>query len=329
MTSKPGGKLPKNSRTGSDLKVRASFSNQLTAIMTVMMTDTPERPGIKYEDFVSGMIDSLVHVSKVVPNGMGVAILQVMALELMERVNGDLYGTAVADCLVAPETSTPQEKQESFISDTSSVPVSVDTSEITTWEVTGSLSDESPLYRLGYSVAEGGSSEEQRRAVLTEAFIAKELPGIKTKTVKEQWGTASSAQRLYAISKFVAWLAIFQGNNKPAARAKWTRDLTWLKGAFYQKEMRFKWPKPIPQSTRNDPFMKSMTPSTALAAVVGRSPLPRTDVVSKIWKYIKKNKLQDSANPRMINTDAKLKEIFNMDQLSMFQLAGAIGKHLN
>ena len=49
---------------------------------------------------------------------------------------------------------------------------------------------------------------------------------------------------------------------------------------------------------------------TALAAVVGANPLPRTEVVSKLWAYIKKNKLQDAVNKRMINADAKLKEVF-------------------
>lgn len=74
--------------------------------------------------------------------------------------------------------------------------------------------------------------------------------------------------------------------------------------------------------------MKALTPSAALAAVVGATPLPRTEVVSKLWTYIKKNKLQDEMNKRMINADAKLKEIFSKAQVSMFEMAGLIGKHL-
>jgi chromatin remodeling complex protein RSC6 len=74
--------------------------------------------------------------------------------------------------------------------------------------------------------------------------------------------------------------------------------------------------------------MKALTPSAALAAVVGATPLPRTEVVSKLWVYIKKNKLQDAVNKRMINADAKLKEIFGKMQVSMFEMAGLIGKHL-
>ena len=76
-------------------------------------------------------------------------------------------------------------------------------------------------------------------------------------------------------------------------------------------------------------FMKALTPSDALAAVVGSKPLPRTEVVKKIWVYIKANKLQDSANRRMINADAKLKVVFGgKAQVSMFDMAKHISKHL-
>ncbi len=74
--------------------------------------------------------------------------------------------------------------------------------------------------------------------------------------------------------------------------------------------------------------MKALTPSAALAAVVGASPLPRTEVVSKMWAYIKKNNLQDKLNKRAINADEKLKAIFNKAQVTMFEMAGLIGKHL-
>ena len=85
---------------------------------------------------------------------------------------------------------------------------------------------------------------------------------------------------------------------------------------------------PAKKRTPNAAFMKALTPSPALAAVVGSTPLPRTAVVSKLWDYIKTNNLQDAANRRNINADAKLKEIFGKDQVSMFELAGLIGKHL-
>ena len=68
--------------------------------------------------------------------------------------------------------------------------------------------------------------------------------------------------------------------------------------------------KPAVKRTPNAGFMKAMTPSARLASVVGAVPLPRTEVVKKVWEYIKKNKLQDATNKRMINADEKLREIF-------------------
>ncbi len=85
---------------------------------------------------------------------------------------------------------------------------------------------------------------------------------------------------------------------------------------------------PAKKRTANAAFMKALTPSAALAAVVGASPLPRTEVVKQLWVYIKKHKLQDEVNKRMINADAKLKEVFGKVQVSMFEMAGLIGKHL-
>ena len=85
---------------------------------------------------------------------------------------------------------------------------------------------------------------------------------------------------------------------------------------------------PAKKRTPNAAFMKPLTPSAALAAVVGGTPLPRTEIVSKLWAYIKKNKLQDAVNKRMVNADAKLKDIFGKAQVSMFEMAGLIGKHV-
>ena len=79
----------------------------------------------------------------------------------------------------------------------------------------------------------------------------------------------------------------------------------------------------------NAKFMAPLTPSAELAKVVGNSPLPRTEVVKKLWDYIKAKGLQDSANKRMINADDTLKPIFGgKAQISMFELAGLVGKHL-
>jgi upstream activation factor subunit UAF30 len=80
----------------------------------------------------------------------------------------------------------------------------------------------------------------------------------------------------------------------------------------------------------NAAFMKALTPSAELAAVVGSKGLPRTEAVKKIWAYIKANKLQDSKNKRMINADAKLKVVFGgKGQVSMFDMAKYLAKHLS
>jgi upstream activation factor subunit UAF30 len=85
---------------------------------------------------------------------------------------------------------------------------------------------------------------------------------------------------------------------------------------------------PAAKRTPNAAFMKAMTPSAALAAIIGKGPLPRTEVTKKVWEYIKKHKLQDAMNKRMINADAKLKEIFGKAQASMFEMTKMISGHL-
>ena len=86
------------------------------------------------------------------------------------------------------------------------------------------------------------------------------------------------------------------------------------------------------KSTRkpNAAFMKALTPSAALGAVIGTKGVPRTEAVKKIWDYIKKNKLQDAKNKRMINADDKLKVVFGgKGQVSMFDMAKHLAKHLS
>jgi len=85
---------------------------------------------------------------------------------------------------------------------------------------------------------------------------------------------------------------------------------------------------PAKKRTPNAAFMKEMTPSPQLAAVIGASPLPRTEVTKKVWEYIKANNLQDEAKRTMINADAKLKEIFKKAQVSMFEMTKLINGHL-
>ena len=87
--------------------------------------------------------------------------------------------------------------------------------------------------------------------------------------------------------------------------------------------------KAAKKRTPNAAFMKAMTPSAQLAAVIGEKAVPRTEVTKKVWDYIKKNGLQDSAKRTMINADAKLKDIFKKGQVSMFEMTKLINNHLS
>src|SRR5206468_9645595 len=79
----------------------------------------------------------------------------------------------------------------------------------------------------------------------------------------------------------------------------------------------------------NAAFMKAMTPTSTLAAVVGSMPLPRTEVTKKIWDYIKKNRLQDAVNKRLINADDKLRAVFGgKSKVSMFEMTKLVSNHL-
>jgi|SRR5688572_26100902 chromatin remodeling complex protein RSC6 len=96
-----------------------------------------------------------------------------------------------------------------------------------------------------------------------------------------------------------------------------------------KKKAAKKAPKKKSARKPNAAFMAPLNASPALADVVGSKPLPRTEIIKKIWDYIKKNKLQDNKNRRMINADAKLKPLFgNKSQISMFELAKVVSKHV-
>lgn len=121
---------------------------------------------------------------------------------------------------------------------------------------------------------------------------------------------------------------------KPAAKKATAKKVT-AKKAVAKKATAKKAPAkaaaPKKAATKRKPnpaFMKPLTPSSALAAIVGASPLPRTQIVKKIWDYIKKNGLQDAKNRRNINADDKLKPIFGKASVSMFEMTKLVSKHL-
>ena len=135
---------------------------------------------------------------------------------------------------------------------------------------------------------------------------------IKMATAKKAPAKKAAAKKAPAVKKVAV--------KKAAASAK---------KAAPAKKAAAKKAAPAKKRTPNAAFMKAMTPSAALAAIIGATPVPRTEVTKKVWEYIKANKLQDAAKRTMINADAKLKEIFKKAQVSMFEMTKLINSHLS
>jgi len=116
---------------------------------------------------------------------------------------------------------------------------------------------------------------------------------------------------------------------KPAAKKPAAKKPAAKKPAAKKAAKKPAAKKPAAKRKPNAAFMKPLTPSPALAAVVGAAAMPRTEVTSKLWAYIKKNGLQDKVNKRNINADDKLKEVFGGKKVvSMFEMTKLVSKHL-
>ena len=111
---------------------------------------------------------------------------------------------------------------------------------------------------------------------------------------------------------------------KPAAAAKKVPTKT-----VADKKVAAKKAKSAVKAPRKTTAASGLKPSDALAAVIGTEPVARTQVIKKLWDYIKAEGLQDAANKRAINADAKLLAVFGKPQVTMFELAGIVGKHLS
>jgi upstream activation factor subunit UAF30 len=116
---------------------------------------------------------------------------------------------------------------------------------------------------------------------------------------------------------------------KPAAKKAAAKRAAPVKKAAKKAAPAKKAKAPAKKRTPNAAFMKAMTPSSSLAAIIGDRPVPRTEVTKKVWEYIKKNNLQDATKRTMINADAKLREIFKKGQVSMFEMTKLINNHLS
>jgi len=110
-----------------------------------------------------------------------------------------------------------------------------------------------------------------------------------------------------------------KSSRRPAARKKAAKKTTRRKSSSSGRKR-----------APNPAFMRPLQPSAKLAAVVGNSPMPRTQVISKLWAYIKRNGLQDAKNRRAINADEKLRPLFNnRSQVTMFDLAKIANQNLS
>ena len=149
----------------------------------------------------------------------------------------------------------------------------------------------------------------------------KKTAAAKKKTVKKK--TAKKAAKKKTAKKKTAKKAAKKKTAKKAAKKKAAKKKPAAKKKAAKKKGKKVKRKPNPS------FMRPLQPDAHLGAVVGSKPLPRTQVVKKLWAYIKKNNLQDSQNRRMINADEKLRNIFGgKKQVSMFEMTKLVNKHL-
>ena len=132
-----------------------------------------------------------------------------------------------------------------------------------------------------------------------------------------------------AVKKKATKKAAPKATKKAAPKATKKAAPKATKKAAPKKAAAKKAPKVKTARKPNAAFMKALTPSAILAEIVGNKPLPRTQVVSKIWEYIKKHNLQNPKNKRNILADDKLAKLFGKKEVTMFELAGIVGKHLS
>jgi upstream activation factor subunit UAF30 len=143
----------------------------------------------------------------------------------------------------------------------------------------------------------------------------------KKKTAKKKTAKKKTAKKKTAKKKVA---------KKKTAKKKTAKKKTAKKKTAKKKTAKKKVAKKKAKRKPNPAFMKPMTCSPALQAVVGTKPLPRTQITKKLWDYIKKNKLQDNVNRRMINADALLKPVFGgKGKVSMFEMTKLVSKHLS
>ena len=149
-----------------------------------------------------------------------------------------------------------------------------------------------------------------------------------TKKAAKKKTTKKAAKK--KVAKKATKKAAKKKTTKKAAKKKVAKKAT--KKAAKKKTTKKAAKKKVKKKTKRKPnaaFMKPLVPSEKLAAVIGNKPVPRTQVVKKLWEYIKKNGLQDQKNRRNINADDKLKAVFGKGTVSMFEMNKLVNKHLS
>ena len=150
---------------------------------------------------------------------------------------------------------------------------------------------------------------------------------VKKKAAKKKVAKKKTAKKKVAKKK----VAKKKTAKKKVAKKKVAKKKTAKKKVAKKKVAKKKTAKKKAKKKRtpNAAFMRPMTVTDALAKIVGSKPLPRTQVTKKLWQYIKKNKLQDKVNRRMINADANLKKVLKKAKVSMFEMTKLVSKHLS
>ena len=159
-----------------------------------------------------------------------------------------------------------------------------------------------PLLQLGKSVILCVASVHEFHSRFAGSTLSRRLAMATRKRAKKsaKWSAKKSARK---------------SARRPAARKRAVKKSARKKTASKRKP--------------NAAFMKPMTPSSQLAAVVGSSPMPRTEVTKKLWAYIKRKGLQDQKERRMINADDNLRAVFGgKSRVSMFDMTKLVNKHL-
>jgi upstream activation factor subunit UAF30 len=157
-----------------------------------------------------------------------------------------------------------------------------------------------------------------KKAPAKKKSAAKKKAPAKKKVAKKKVAKKKTAAKKKVAKKKVAKKKVAK---KKVAKKKVAKKKVAKKKAAKKKARAKRKP--------NAAFMKPVTPSAALAAIIGGKAIPRTEVTKKIWAYIKRNGLQDSKNRRNINADDKLKGVFGgKKQVSMFEMTKLVSSHL-